>query len=84
MKSCPKTTTRPLTLPGVVPESGESRSRKQDISSGTEQIVRWSDHLEMLARLFRKGTKSDARKEIDRERHVFSGNSTRTCWYIVP
>jgi hypothetical protein len=65
--NCPKTTARPLTLSGVVPESGGARSGKQNISSDIEQIVKCLAHLEMLAHFFRKGTKSDTRKVIDRE-----------------
>jgi hypothetical protein len=65
--NCPKTATQPLALPGVVAESGEARSRGKDISSGIEQTVKCLAHLEMLAHVLSKGTKSDTRKVIDRE-----------------
>jgi len=68
----PETTTRPLTLLAVIPQSsGEARSREQHIQLCNEQTVERSAHLEMLAHLFGKRTKSDAGKVIDREAHVF-------------
>ena len=70
--NCRKTTARPLTLRRVVPESGEEGSMEQRISAsalspGIEQSVECSSHLQMLAHLFGKDTKSDTRKVIDRE-----------------
>ena len=69
--SYPKTTTRPLTLLVVVPESGEAHSRKQNVNSDIEQTVECSAHLEMLAHVFSKGTESDTRKVIDRVPRIF-------------
>jgi hypothetical protein len=41
------------------------------MSSGIQQTVESSVHLEILSHVFRKGTKSDTRKVIDRKLRVF-------------
>jgi len=69
--NCRKTRARPFTLRGVVPGPGDGRSREKHISSGIEQTVECSAHLEMLAYLFGRVNKSDTRRVIDREARAF-------------
>ena len=65
--NCQKTTIRPLTSATLLHNETRCIIKNSNISSGIRYTIEHLTHLEMLAHIFRKGTKSDTRKVIDSE-----------------